>query len=280
MIAYHNGNYIEFDEISISPKDLGFSRAYCAYEALTCVGTRIFKLSEHFERLQKTLSYTRIQSTVTLSEVEEIISNLIRLNNLEKSRTAVKLYITGGYSANGFSYQPGNETIIIYIEPAHSHNPQNYTNGVHLVSVTKPNISAAYKTNNYLDTVHFQHLLAQNSAYELLWVTHDGYILECSTSCIACVRNGVVCFPQYGDSILSSITALSVKQLLEKLDIPYVEEPITLIDFLDSDEVFSMSSFKDILPVTSIDSQKIGTGLVGTLTKKLMNAYSEMLFQQ
>ena len=60
-------------------------------------------------------------------------------------------------------------------------------------------------------------------------------------------------------------TADEIEQALEKNFIP--------ADVHSADEVFVTGTFAGVIPVISVDGNKIGVGTCGTLTKNLQNWY-------
>jgi hypothetical protein len=51
MIAYFNGDFLEKDEITISPDDRGFLFADGLYEVIRSYRSKLFRAKEHIDRL-------------------------------------------------------------------------------------------------------------------------------------------------------------------------------------------------------------------------------------
>jgi len=76
--------------------------------------------------------------------------------------------------------------------------------------------------------------------------------------------------------VLEGITSKIVQELvvpeynLEKRDISKEE-------LKSADEVFITSSFKDVVPVTTIDDYTVGNGEVGPVTKGIMDRFTKYI---
>jgi branched-chain amino acid aminotransferase len=53
------------------------------------------------------------------------------------------------------------------------------------------------------------------------------------------------------------------------------EEPMTLFEVYNADEMFLTGTAAELIPVNSVDGRKIGTGKAGPITKKLLAKYHE-----
>ena len=66
-------------------------------------------------------------------------------------------------------------------------------------------------------------------------------------------------------------------ELAGSLQVPIREEPLTRHDLYNADEMFVMSTIKEILPVTWIDGRKVGTGRPGPVTAQLQQAFRALV---
>ena len=65
------------------------------------------------------------------------------------------------------------------------------------------------------------------------------------------------------DSCLDGITRKTIIDLAMELKIPFQEKKITVEDVFDADESFFSGTAAEVVPINSLDNQKIGTGLRG-----------------
>jgi branched-chain amino acid aminotransferase len=66
-------------------------------------------------------------------------------------------------------------------------------------------------------------------------------------------------------------------RLAEKIGVPAAEHDITRYDLYIADECFLTGTAAEVIPVTKIDGRVIGSGEVGPITKKLIQAFREFI---
>lgn len=90
---------------------------------------------------------------------------------------------------------------------------------------------------------------------------------EGTSSNVYVVKKNVIYTHPVTTLILNGITRKKVLQLCEKHGLNYEEKAVTKDELLNADEVFITSTTAEVIPVTSIDGQTIGSGAPGPLTK-------------
>lgn len=68
---------------------------------------------------------------------------------------------------------------------------------------------------------------------------------------------------------------MRVENFAKLLEIPFIEEPFHLSDISLADELFLSSSTSEIMPVVSVNNNKIIDGRPGEITKLLQQAYEK-----
>jgi D-alanine transaminase len=63
------------------------------------------------------------------------------------------------------------------------------------------------------------------------------------------------------------------------LGIKTIERKIALEELLQADEAFFTSSLIEIMPLTHVGEQSVGSGRAGIVTQKLMMAYKKLVEQ-
>ena len=74
---------------------------------------------------------------------------------------------------------------------------------------------------------------------------------------------------------LDGITRQSVIKIAKELNIELKEEPFTHFNLLNADEAFLTGTAAEIIALTELDGQKIGTGVAGEITLKLLDAFHD-----
>ena len=117
MLVFLNDKIIPIEESCLSPFDRGFLFADGVYESIRTYNKKLFRYTDHLNRLKRSLKETRIDFN-RLSSLENIIYELIKKNNIE-NETLVYLQITRGAAyprTHSFSKEKTTPTLFIYVK--------------------------------------------------------------------------------------------------------------------------------------------------------------------
>lgn len=269
-ICFLNGAIIPLKEANISVLDLSVVRGFGIYEGITAIGGKLFRFDDHWERFASSAKSLGLSIPYSKKEIREAMEKLIA-HNAPGARASLRMILTGGESKNGLEHIPGNETLIITAGIVTPLPSELYKRGGHLIRHDHQRFVPEIKTINYITAVTLQKKRTDAGAIEILY-TNNGRVLECATSNIFMVKNGTVYTPSA--DILPGITR-KVTLELARQQYPVEERDISTDEFFDADEVFLTSSFKDIVPIVSVDLRAIGSGLPGPITKDLIRRFAE-----
>jgi D-alanine transaminase len=87
------------------------------------------------------------------------------------------------------------------------------------------------------------------------------------------VKNGTVMGPPKNNLVLEGIRYGAVEELCRQQGIAFELRPITRAEVLAADELMLSSATKEVLPITKLDGQPVGTGQPGPVYQKLYAAY-------
>jgi branched-subunit amino acid aminotransferase/4-amino-4-deoxychorismate lyase len=120
--------------------------------------------------------------------------------------------------------------------------------------------------------------LGSPEAYEHLILDASGRILEGTSSNFSALRGGVL--QVAGDEALRGVTQGVVCALAGELGLRVEREPVRLAELADVDEAFLTGSTRGIVPVVEVEGQRIGSGVPGPWTARLVSAYREHVARQ
>jgi len=129
------------------------------------------------------------------------------------------------------------------------------------------------KSLNYLNSIMAKMEANLAGVGEALMLDCNGYVAECSVDNFFLIKAGELLTPSLEFPILAGITRAVVLDIAEKLDIPCRECSLTLHDVYSADECFLTGTGAELMPVTSVDSRKIGDGKPGPLTAELLKEF-------
>ncbi len=104
----------------------------------------------------------------------------------------------------------------------------------------------------------------------------DGNLSESSVHNFLLVARGKLCTPT-DKNVLGGITKETLFSLARKLKIEVLEGDLTPYDAYNADEAFLASTSPTIVPVQSLNGIKIGTQIPGPITKRFLQAWSQMV---
>ena len=252
----------------ISVYDIGLLRGYAIYDGITAFGKKVFRLPDHMKRFRNSAKAMSLKVPHTDSEIKKIIETLVKKNGF--ARTNLRLILTGGQTLFGIDYDYDKPTFFILAEEFSPLPKEFYESGATLVTVEHQRFMPESKTTNYITAVKSQSKRKGAKAVEVLF-TSNGEVLECSTSNIAIFKGDKIIAPD--KNILGGITLKVVLELAKK-KFKIERRTFKLKELLTADEVFITSSYKDIVPIISVDSKKIGNGKIGPKTKILMELFA------
>ncbi len=287
LLVYLNGEYIEQSQARISLFDRGFIFGDAVYDVARTFGHQPFKLSEHVDRLFRSLHYTQIDPGLTLEEIEERTLELLDRNRpLYDPRRDYRIghWISRGINPPSYSIADcGAATVAIFNYPILAERWANkYTEGTRLITSsvrrTPPEcINSQGKINNKMN-----HILAdlQVSAFgqgaEALMLDIQGRVAETPHANIFIVRGGRLITPPL-ENVLAGVSRSTVFELASGLGIPASEEHMTPFDIYLAEEAFITNTGASILPVASLDGRSIGKEVPGPLTQRITESWCQMV---
>ena len=117
-------------------------------------------------------------------------------------------------------------------------------------------------------------------ADEALWMGALGYVTESTASNFGIVRENTIVTPPCWLGLLAGITRDVLCELAVSLRIPLRELPLTRLEIYNAEEAFLTSTLKEVLPVTTIDGRRIGTGKPGPVSRRLLQAFRRLVREE
>lgn len=270
--CYANGTIMKERDLHISPYDLGVLRGYAAFDFMSTAHRRLFHPREHWQRFVRGARFLGLTPPITYAQFVTIADELIA-KHPAYHEVAIRTVITGGVSPSGVLL-PDTPTFYILAHDLAPYlpAPHLYDTGAKIITKNYQRAYAPFKTVHYIEALRFQKERLRKNAVEILY--HNGtHVLECSTANFFIVKNGRIITPPTEHAILSGITRNTVIALAAKNRLPLAERRVSLAALRAADEVFITGSAKHVLPITRIDTHRVGDGTVGTVTRAVMDAY-------
>ena len=229
-------------------------------------GHRVIGLSAHLDRLYAPAVALGLQPSRTSDELRHELDRLLEGYRPGEARIRISLEDVSG-------------EIFVAIQELRLPPPQAYEQGVRAVTVMTHRESPLLKRTAFISESQSERAaLSRVLAFEGL-IVQRGRILEGMTSNFFYVREEGL--GTAGRGVLRGVTRAEVLRLArEALSIPVRYRALRVGELAQVREAFISSSSRGIVPVVHVDEVHIGTGRVGDLTARLMQAYQRSVLQR
>ena len=281
--VYLNGDYMPMAEARISPMDRGFLFGDGIYEVVPSYDGALVGFGPHMQRMQNGLDAIEIDLRIDVEDWREIALSLIEKNG--GGNLAIYFHVSrGADSQRHHAYPLGiAPTVFAFaydIPPAPA--ADKALAKTYAVSTAEDmrwrrcNIKSTALLGNVM---HYQQGIAEGNAETILY-NREGEITEAAACNVFIVKDGVVATPMLDEQKLPGITRQLLLNILDNDDSFEVQERVvTLEELREADEVWLTSSSKDVVPVTSIDGQPVGDGVIGDVWLKAQSLYCARKFE-
>jgi D-alanine transaminase len=273
-LVYLNGEYLPPETARISVFDRGFMFGDGVYEFLPVFGRRIFRLTQHLERLDNSLRELRIANPLTPAQWREMCQHLI--DNNSANDQSIYIHITRGVAPRDHHYPKGIQpTVFAYAQPLPYPTPEQFANGVS--AITAPDIRwnrCDIKAIALLANAMLRQQAVDAGATEAVLI-RDGFMTEGAACNIFVVKNSVAVTPPKSNLILPGITRDLALELMRKADMPCDERTVTETELRTADEIWLTSSSREILAIVKLDGTSVGTGKPGPAHTQALSLYRE-----
>ena len=275
-VCYHNGNYVNQADATISIMDRGFLFADSIYEVAPYLGGQSLGLQAHIDRLTRSLQGIHMTNPLSDTEWHRVIDALIEKNQLTSNDDFfIYIQVTRGHQPKRNHHLPAEyqPTVIAFPQtmPARRHSGPNK---VITATDTRHAISHIKSTSVLANILHL-HEAHHHDAIEAL-LFRDNHLVEGTHSNAMIVTNNTIKMPPLADFMLPGITRDIILTQARQAGIAVEECMISLPEVLNADEVWLTGSSRTITPVTQVDDTQINHGQVGPIFEKTLT----LLLQQ
>lgn len=272
-LAWLNGNLCELDDAKIGVQDRGFLFGDGVYDVIKIYNGKSFRLSDHFERLQRSCNAISIELPYSAEEVQLAVENLI--NNSKISDGFIYMQVTRGCAPRDhFFPERVAPTFLIYIlDIGH---PVSKINMKPTDCITLPDerwMNCNIKSINLLPNVMALQKAKEADAGEAILFRPDGTVTEGTRTNIFAVINGTVFTHPESRLILAGITRKIALKIFKDSHIPIIEKPFNVDDLKRATEVWTTSTGMEISPVRKIDGHMITETVPGPVCSYLIEEF-------
>lgn len=275
--AYVDGKIVPIEEARLPLLDWGFLRSDACQETISAWDGKFFRLQDHLERFQRSTTRLRMDSSpLSLEEIRGVVHQLVAVCGFRNAY--VQIIMTRGRPPVGsrdirLCVNRFQAFCMPYMWIA---TPEAQQKGMNLhvserVRVPSKSVDPLVKHYHWLD---FQMGLLEaydNDTDTVVLVNLDGNITEGPGFNIFADIDGTLLTPDQG--MLDGMTRRSILELAAGLQMKITQTSISPNQLRKAKEVFLTSTAGGVIPVTSIDGEPVGDGVIGEKTAALHKAY-------
>lgn len=276
MLCWMNGQYMQAEELMISPFDHGFLYGVGFFETFRTYDGYVFLYDEHMTRLKRALDEYHI---VLPYEAEELFAVIQKLDESAGGTDGYfRLNVSAGVHDIGLapSYY-GDPTVIIFRKELPIVQQGASKRGVWLTTPrTEPESKIRHKSHHFLNNVGGRLELPSLKELEGLFLTQEGYVAEGVTSNVFWVKGNCVYTPSIETGILPGTTRAFIMELAGKVGLA-VEEGFYSKEAVESaDEVFVTNAIQELVPLHKV-GEHVLAGSTGPIYQQLHEAYRQVI---
>lgn len=284
QLIWKNGSLIKWDDSNVHILSHTLHYGTGVFEGVRAYNTdnggAIFRLQDHTARLFDAASKLNIQIPLTADELNKAQIDVLKANNLNEAYIRPIVYLGNeslGIRATDLSV---NVAVAAWEWPSYM-SPEKKELGLSIIKSSHEQYSnslhACYKIiGTYINSTMALHEALSKGADEALLLDKNGNISEGSGENIFIVKNGEIYTPKT-DYCLNGLTRQSIIQIAKDQNIKVIETNLKYEDLVMADEAFFTGTAVEVTPITSIDSNKIGSGKRGEISHILQQKYSEIV---
>jgi branched-chain amino acid aminotransferase len=255
---------------------MGVFEGVRAYKSDT-MGTSIFRLQEHTDRLFRSAHIMRMKMPVSKDVVNEAHKMVVRENGLAEAYLRPMAF----YGSEGMGLRADNLKVHIMVAAWHwpsYMSPEARDLGIRIrtSSYTRHHVDIsmckAKANGHYINSLLALQEALDSGCEEALLLDTEGYVAEGSGENFFLVRDGIIYTPEL-TSCLDGITRNTIFQLAADCGYTIKEKRITRDEVYVADEAFFTGTAAEVLPIRELDGRQIGEGRRGPITTRLQDLY-------
>ena len=253
-LGYYNGRVGELSEMTVPMNDRACWFGDGVYDAELCRNYKIFALDEHVDRFFRSAAALEIKPPFGKAELKELLSALVK--KLDSGDCFVYYQLTRGTASRSHVFPdcPANLWVTM--------TPRKIDPDPAPVSLITDEDTRFFhcniKTLNLIPSVMAAEKAKRAGAYECVLYRPGNRVTECAHSNVHIFKDGVFRTAPTDNLILPGIARARLIRACGRLGIPVKEEPFTVQEMMEADEIFTSSSGFLIKRACRIDGSDVG----------------------
>ena len=276
---WFNGEFVDWKDAKVHVLTHGLHYASAVFEGERAYGGRIFKLTEHNQRLHASAEILGFKIPYSVEELDAATIELLKRQGF--SEAYARPIAWRGSESMGVSAQQNRINVAIAIWQWGSYfNPAEKLKGIRLdiAEYRRPDPRTAPCESKaaglYMICTISKHAAEAKGYADAMMLDYRGQVAEATGANIFFVKDGVIHTP-VPDCFLDGITRRTVIELAKRRSYQVVERVIMPEELSDFSECFLTGSAAEVTPVSEIGPYRFTPG---TICETLMNDYMKEVY--
>lgn len=278
LIVNVNGRLVHRDQAAVSPFDSAVQGGDAVWEGLRLYNGRIFKLTEHLDRLRSSALALAFEQIPPHEAITHEIRRTLAANHM-RDGVHVRLTLTRGVKYTSGMDPRLNRSGPTLIVLAEFKAPVYDKGGITLITSSvrrfPPDcLDPKIHHCNLLQSILAKLQANAAGADDALMLDVRGFVAETNATHVFLVRGGTV-FTGHEAACPEGITRATVLEICREHGVPCAEKDLSLTEVYRADEMFCTGTMGELAPVVKVDGRAIGAGGPGPLTGRLTELFRD-----
>lgn len=285
--CYLNGEFTALKDAKISVMDRGFIFGDGVYEVVPVYGGGLFRFAQHMARLDRSLAELRIANPLSHAQWREIATKLIAdyarstRVKVENSDQLIYIQVTRGVAMREHVMLNGlTPTVFVMSNAMKPVPPELRSQGAACVTASDFRWEKAHiKSTSLLGAVFARQISFDAGALETV-MFRDGFLSEAAASNVWVVKDGTVFGSPKDNLVLEGIRYGLIEEICRDEGLGFELRRLSRDEVLHADELLLSSATKEVLAITRLDGQPVGSGVPGPVYARLYAGYQQAKIAQ
>jgi len=276
-IIYLNGRFLPQEKATVSIMDRGFLFGDGVYEVIPVYDRHMVGVQAHLDRLKYSLNTIHMSSPLTDTEWKTVFKTLLEKNHHTHGTQGIYLQVTRGAQTTRQHALPETctPTVVAFLVEPKPYSRSTLNKGFSAITLKDTRaLNCHIKAITLLPNILLNETARRAGAAEAI-LMRDGKVTEGIHSNVFIVYNQTLMTPPLSIHVIGGVTREFIIALAKQHSIPFKEHTITETMLKRGSEIWMSGSTKEILPITQLNGQPVGTGAIGPLWKKMIDYYQE-----
>jgi branched-chain amino acid aminotransferase len=279
LVVNVGGKLSHRDHAGVSPFDSAVQGGDAVWEGLRLYHGRIFRLTEHLDRLRVSAQALAFGPVPPDEEIIDQIRRTLAANGM-RDGVHIRLTLTRGVKLTSGMDPRLNSSGPTLIVLAEFKAPVYDAAGITLItaSVRRPApdcLDPKIHHNNLLPSIMAKIEANVAGADDAVMLDPRGFVAETNATHIFMVIRGTLATPTTA-SCPEGITRAAVLELAADAGLRCQEGDYTLPQLYTAEEAFVTGTMGGLAPVVRVDGRTIGDGIPGPVTKRLTELFADL----